>query len=286
MKYVCKFCNDVRKNANSLRNHERLCKNNPNKQDNSPSQKTKDKIAESLKNIAKKKRSNEIIKYFLNPVYCAKCNKPLKFSKRNGKFCNHSCAASFTNIQRGSRTQITKDKISKTINENKLIYCVGNICILDYRKCEFCEHIYLINPKSTRKNCGSSECKFKQRSKSAQGSGGYRQGSGRGKHGWCRGIYCDSSWELAYVLYNTDHNIRFERNKEGFEYEFENKIRKYFPDFIVDGKYVEIKGYDSPQWQAKLEQFPHKIEVLQKEEIKKYIDYASKKYGNFIGMYE
>jgi len=24
------------------------------------------------------------------------------------------------------------------------------------------------------------------------------------KHGWCRGLYCGSSWELAFVLYYTD----------------------------------------------------------------------------------
>lgn len=30
--HVCKFCNQERKNANSLRNHERLCKSNPDRQ--------------------------------------------------------------------------------------------------------------------------------------------------------------------------------------------------------------------------------------------------------------
>ena len=31
--YICKFCGKVCKNANSLRNHERLCKENPNRQE-------------------------------------------------------------------------------------------------------------------------------------------------------------------------------------------------------------------------------------------------------------
>ena len=30
--YKCKYCDDLRKNSNSLRNHERLCSKNPNKQ--------------------------------------------------------------------------------------------------------------------------------------------------------------------------------------------------------------------------------------------------------------
>ena len=33
--YICKFCGKVCKNANSLRNHERLCKENPEKQESS-----------------------------------------------------------------------------------------------------------------------------------------------------------------------------------------------------------------------------------------------------------
>lgn len=33
--YICKFCGKVCKNANSLRNHERLCKENPNHQESS-----------------------------------------------------------------------------------------------------------------------------------------------------------------------------------------------------------------------------------------------------------
>ena len=56
-----------------------------------------------------------------------------------------------------------------------------------------------------------------------------------------KGYWCDSSWELAYVIYNLEHNIKFERNKQGFEYEFENKKYKYYPDFILeDGTYVEV----------------------------------------------
>lgn len=33
--YICKFCGKVCKNANSLRNHERLCKENPERQESS-----------------------------------------------------------------------------------------------------------------------------------------------------------------------------------------------------------------------------------------------------------
>lgn len=73
--------------------------------------------------------------------------------------------------------------------------------------------------------------------------GGRRQGSGRGKQGWYKGIWCDSSWELAWVIFNLEHNISFTRYSGFFEYEFEGKKHKYYPDFLMtDGTIVEIKG--------------------------------------------
>jgi len=82
--------------------------------------------------------------------------------------------------------------------------------------------------------------------KMKENGGGIRKGAGRGKSGWYKGYWCDSSWELAYVIYNLDHNIKFERNKLGFEYIYENKTHKYYPDFILeDGTYIEIKGYET-----------------------------------------
>lgn len=44
--------------------------------------------------------------------------------------------------------------------------------------------------------------------------GGYNPGSGRGKKGWYKGFFCDSSWGLAYIIYCLDHNIDIKRNME------------------------------------------------------------------------
>lgn len=117
--------------------------------------------------------------------------------------------------------------------------------------------------------------------------GGYRKGSGRGKSGWYNGYWCDSSWELAYVIYNLEHGISFERNTEKFKYEFEGETHMYLPDFIEEGKYVEVKGYSTDQWEAKELQFKHDLLVIYKEEIKKYLKYVVDKYGkNFVDKYE
>lgn len=120
-------------------------------------------------------------------------------------------------------------------------------------------------------------------------SGGYRYGSGLGKHGRYKGYKCDSSWELAYVIYNLEHNITFERNRERFQYRIDGKLHHYTPDFICDGKYVEIKGYINEKWKAKVEQFPKDktLLILYKTDMKPYLDYVVNKYGkDFIKLYE
>ena len=117
-------------------------------------------------------------------------------------------------------------------------------------------------------------------------SGGYRMNSGRGKKGWYKGIFCDSSWELAFVIWNIENNKSIERCKEKREYIFKGEKHIYIPDFIVEDEVVEIKGYSSKQWEEKIKQNPD-VKVLYKNDIKPYLDYVVSKYGkNFISLYE
>lgn len=209
IKYICKFCSKECKNANSHRNHERLCPSNPNRNYVSHT------IGHKAWNKGLTKETNESV---------AKFGKT--FSERYSGKNNHWYG---------------KHHSDETI-------------------------------KKMKKTCG-----------------GYRQGSGTGKHGKYKGYYCDSSWELAFVIYNLEHNIKFERNKRKFVYVYEGKELNYLPDFIIDGKYIEIKGYRSKQWEAKFNQFPKNetLEVLTKNEMKPYLDYVIEKYGkDFIKLYE
>lgn len=52
----------------------------------------------------------------------------------------------------------------------------------------------------------------------------------------------DSSWELAYFIWLKDHNIPFEYQCGKLQYEYNGQTKTYFPDFYVNGQYVEIKG--------------------------------------------
>jgi len=130
--------------------------------------------------------------------------------------------------------------------------------------------------------------KSKNISLKLKGHGGVREGSGWGKSGWYKGFRCDSTWELAWIIYNLDHNIKFTRNNEKFEYVFNDEIKHYVPDFIMeDGVYIEIKGYLTASVMEKSKQFPHKLIMLQKKDMQVYLNYVKEKYGaNFIEMYE
>lgn len=110
-------------------------------------------------------------------------------------------------------------------------------------------------------------------------AGGKRIGSGRGKQGWYKGIYCDSSWELAFLVYYLDHNKNIKRCEERREYIFNNEKHTYIPDFITDDGIIEIKGYKTQQWKSKLEQNPD-IKVLYENDIKPYLNYVIEKYGD------
>lgn len=109
--------------------------------------------------------------------------------------------------------------------------------------------------------------------------GGLRSNSGRGQKGWYKGYYYQSSWELAYIVYCIDHFIQIKRNTKGFLYVYKEKEYLYYPDFILNEEYIEIKGYKSNKWQAKLNQFPKKLKVLEKNDMKIYLDYVMEKYG-------
>lgn len=123
-----------------------------------------------------------------------------------------------------------------------------------------------------------------------KGLGGLRKGSGRGKKGYYKGVWCDSTWELAYVLYNIDHNIDFVRNTKGFEYTYNGGTHRYYPDFMLpDDTYIEVKGYYTSQTHAKLQQFSHthKLVIIDKLTIKPYLEYAVNKYGQeFYNLYD
>lgn len=61
---------------------------------------------------------------------------------------------------------------------------------------------------------------------------------------------------------------------------------KFYPDFIVNGKYIEIKGFYTAKNKTKREQIQN-VEFIDKTGIQKYLQYVVSKYGNtFTDLYD
>jgi hypothetical protein len=107
--------------------------------------------------------------------------------------------------------------------------------------------------------------------------GGYRKGSGRSKSGYYKGIYCGSTYELCWVIYNIDHDIKF----ESFPHSLKNEELTYIPDFLIGDTIYEMKGYhtDSVTKKKQLaESFGYKVKILYKEDLQYAFDYVKNKY--------
>jgi hypothetical protein len=134
--------------------------------------------------------------------------------------------------------------------------------------------------------------KISETMKRNSNSGGLRKGSGRGKKGWFKGYWCDSTWELAWVIYNIEIGTKFERNKIGFKYIYNNKEHTYYPDFESNGKFIEIKGRRnyfglSEKEKMKIDSFEGELVILFEPDMQTILDYVIEKYGkNYHDLYE
>ena len=200
----CQFCGKTCKNQNSLRNHERLCKYNPDKQINS------------------------FVKYN------AEVSKGIRIAWNKG---------------------LTKDTDYRVANQSKTF------------KERFAQGLYERHSSPNSKTYCS-----------------------RYKYGTYKGYYCDSSWELAFLIYHLDMNHNVQRNSESFDYiTTEGLDRKFFPDFKIEDTFYEIKGGYDKQAECKLKAFPKdlSLEWISTKEIQFYIDYAKSRFGrDFYTIYD
>lgn len=273
---ICKYCGKEFPDK-SLGGHVARCKMNPNYE------KT---CANDRKNL--RKGTETFVKKYKLPILefeliCPKCGKVFvvkctqnDFDKgRYMKFCSKSCA--------NTRMHSEETK-QKTANSLKEYYNANGYpeYLLKVYTCKYCGKQFTKNDKRNTNGCQycSSEC----RTKWIKGNvkwGGCRDGSGRGKSGWYKGIYCSSTWELAYVIYCIDHNIPIERCKEKRSYTYKGKVHNYHPDFVTPDGIIEIKGYVTEQWLEKEKQNPD-VKTLYNDDMKPYLQYVHDNYTNDI----
>lgn len=210
----------------------------------------------------------------------------------SGRFCSRACA----NARKHSDE--TKTKIKTTLLQK---YDTGEIIPVDNKaderrqraislynlnpnRCEVCGSILDYDHRH-KKTC-SKECHYKKLSEFTKENvkkygGNLNSINKHYFHGYYNNIYCDSSYELAFVVYCIEHNINIKRNTQGFKYLYLEQEHNYYPDFIVENKYIEIKGYYTKQVQAKIDYFPKNLnyKILYKADMKKYLNYCETKYG-------
>ena len=218
---------------------------------------------------------------------CEKCGKIMTEKFGSGRFCSRQCANS------RERTDEIKNKIKESVsltsNEKHKTF------VDDYYKnpshCKICNTI--LDYDHRRKKTCSEHCKRLLASmnlKNNPNAGGIRDGAGIGKKGWYKGYFCDSTYELVYVIYNLDHNIEFKRNKNFYPYTYRGKVKKYYPDFeLVDKSLVEIKGYHTEQVDAKISAVTDRpIKILYQEDLQFAFDWVKEHYDykNLEDLYE
>jgi hypothetical protein len=237
---------------------------------------------------------NNIKKYNIDKSdnSCKNCQSTIPYSK---KFCNRSCAATFNNKGR-LRTEESKKKMSEVAIEKNYAKsfknddgsvklnsknCKSSIRIT--KKCK-CGKLFETTLDTNEKLYCSSKCW-------REVAGGLRHGSGRGKKGWYKGYFCDSTYELAYIIYNIDNNIDFKRSEIVIPYSYKSKNHNYHPDFEDGSTLIEVKGYHTEQVDAKIkatEAAGYNLKILYKDNLKYAFDYVKSNYNykNIEDLYE
>jgi len=198
----CQYCNRECKNTNSLRNHERLCKSNPNRQLSDMSA----AIAMSARlsrTESKKRKDKLIIEYLKNPKICQECGNEHDFDKRNNKFCSASCGAANANRRKPKRTVESRNKTSKSVSESRTKKATKK----ENRNCLSCG----VSMPHNRKYCSDIRCRFEQRSLAAKQ--GYVTTVARGKFiGWKKRTKKSSYPEQYFIdLFNNESIVEYVR---------------------------------------------------------------------------
>lgn len=209
---------------------------------------------------------------------CLKCNNK---HIRDSKFCSLSCAKSRTWTEEQKKLQSIAAKNSKKVKKQSELRKIR----IDV-SCPICQKI------SQKRPCDNKACSLLCREKLASNNrkgktGGYRPGSGRSKSGYYKGIYCGSTYELCWVIYELDH----ERIPERFEGFLTNGKLKYFPDFIKDNVIIEIKGYHTEDVDLKTKlakENGYDIKILYKKDLIEQFNWVQSKYNtkNYYELYD
>jgi len=195
-------------------------------------------------NIDIAKKPKKIIKYALNHdgLICQFCGKECK--NRNS-LCNHErlCSKNPNKQENGSGILIYNNRVKNneitTWNKGQTKETNASIAKGVETLLKHIEDgtVKVIKYKHTAKDKEKiSKARIKQISEGKSNSVGLK--------GRYKDIWCDSSYELIYLVYCLDNNINIIRNKDYFPYFYNNEKHNYLPDFYLPDTdtYIELKG--------------------------------------------
>ena len=110
------------------------------------------------------------------------------------------------------------------------------------------------------------------------------------------GMRFDSSWELAFYIWNKDNGVELKHEPERLEFVgSDGKTHFYFPDFKKDDVFIEIKGNQFfDKFGNVLSKYKDKfdymksigVRILLYSDIKPYLEYVYNRYGrNFMKQF-
>lgn len=257
IEYKCHYCGKICKNANSLRNHERLCKSNPNHQEHTGfkygwSKGLSKEISIGLKHISESLKKHYHKKFV--PYNCENCGKKVESKYGSGRFCSKKCANSFNRIEINKKISIALKKRNNTP--------------IIIKRCPICGKQFEGRTKTCSKECGNiyrikyNHIKEETREKLSRAVQ-KRIAEGRYKGWMTRNITSYAEKFFKKVLEN--NNITYEFNKPICKKELGiEENGNYFLDFALPGKVdLEIDGK-----QHKLEE-RHKHDLIRDERLTK-----------------
>jgi len=197
---------------------------------------------------------------------CKNCEKLLSHEKRKNKFCNHSCAATYTNKVR-KRKEVSGKALDNIKKANQQINLKRKEKTkIKYeknpKKCIICKKEIAFN-KKRRKTCGEECYKIlvKENAINNENCGGKTYYK---KYKY-KEIHFDSSWEVDLAKWMDNLNIKWKRKKLTLWWidKNENK-RRYHPDFYLP----EYDIYLDPKNSYKLKQDKDKLKrVIEQNNI-------------------
>lgn len=293
--YNCKYCGKECKNANSLSNHERRCSINPSTQligFNCSYCGRQCKGEQALHKHERHCKSNPSRIPQANPsnesqeVYCSYCGKLCKNQnslRNHERLCKKNANREIHHLKGVRRPDLagripwnkglSKDSsdtikkqaeaISMRLKSGEIIGCFGLRGTDNYStKPE-------VKAKVSKKMLGNH---YNNPSK-----------TGRGKKGRYKDFYCSSTYELAFIIYCLDKEIPVKKCSYVYDYEYEGKKHKYYPDFIVNNTIIEIKGFYTEKVKVKTESVKDRpIIVLYKKDLKEVFDYIESTYNKTV----